>query len=289
MNSRIDWSSIVADPLHGARLALYVGGTMLIVIFIGRVILPHLPPSIQAVSSIVSTQPEFVAGGLAVQEAVDRWKGVPESVRWHKEFFLLLGAMILNFVVAPALLFRGLNARARRQHGPTPQGSTFRIIAPIVAGWTLILLMVPLAFVGPVTSYRAYRTMQQDHRVAGNRNALLMSLSLMGRKAQVLHIVPPEADGRGGSWKADGGSGPDITLADLSLPESMMARLPDAALLLRTVYLLEVPAKDSLVLWGIGPEINPRDSLFVNKNHERGKVQAHAVITPEKVRAEEDN
>ena len=291
MSSTTERRSFRNDPLHGGRIALYVAFVAVVAAACESPLFAGSLPWVRKLADVLLTPSYVVAGGFKVQEAINLWKGIVEERTFRLEFGYLLLYLILYFVVAPTLVVKGHMARARWHEQAGAKGPSWKIGLALVAGWSLILVTIPSALTGGYSSLRSYRHMELHHDVAANRDALIDAAALMARQAQVRYVLPHSAGGSGGSWLNKGDtSKPAISLVDLTRLDPGTSKImgipPGTA---SGSFQIEIPARDSLVIWGIGAESNDENSSFANRDGEKGKVQIHAGVTPRSIRMMEDN
>ncbi len=276
------------DPLHWVWLVGYVFAAMILGGILNDAL--YRSDSIKGIvlhfgrSPLVTPFPYVVAGGLKIADGLDRFSGNPIIQEWKSEHLFLLLSILVSYVLAVPSFIWAIKERQHWRENHARGKFPIRIAFAIGIGGAFVVPMLLISAVGPVMSSSVRSKMQEAQTVYANRDAVMYELNLMALKAQGSYFVSLGEGGYGGKWMNIQRKGsPTVTLEELQVQEPDLNRVYAELYPQRpSKFVLEVYSEDSLAIWGIGAETS-EGSLFVNKDGQQGKNQAHAVVTPKKV------
>lgn len=288
MKFKIDWQRIKSDPLH----ILWVTGYVLI----GWVVLGLLNAGLTRITGSASPHitlipvPQIVSGGMRIAEGLERFSGHPIVHIWRVEHTFLIASIILGYVVALPIFLWALRERSRWTQGERANRFPLRIALGFGFSGPFVAFSVFLALAGSILSSSVYLSLGRAQTTQANLDALINDANFVVMKAQSFYFVSTKDGGGGGRWKnIDRQDGSEITIKDIELPESPIARIYGSSFpMKRSEFTLEVYSKDSLAIWGTRNE-RGSDVNFANKNGQLGKVEIHATVTPRNFRLSIDN
>lgn len=289
MKFKIDWQRITSDPLH----ILWITGYAIVFGFVFSLLnaaLSRLLAEGRILNLIVLPVPFVSAGGLLIQEGLERFSGHPISHTWRIEHTFLLLSIIFSYVIVFPLVLWGLRERAQWRQSPRSGKFPYSIALSLGAGGFFLSSIVLLSVVGPLISFQVHRSMRNAQAVEANRDALISDLGLTALKAQSFYFASTDDGGGGKRWlNIKGRSKPSLTIEEIWLSEPVLARIYGSAFPQRSSsFVLKVFKEDSLAIWGIGTEKGD-DENFTNKNGEKGKLQVYGVVSPTKMVVQMDN
>lgn len=269
------------DRLHWVWMVCYVG----VALILGGILNLALYPSDLLGRSVAITPfPYIFAGGLRIADGLDRFSGNQIIREWKSEHLFLLLSILVSYILAVPSFIWALKERQQRRENQPGRKFPIRIVLAFAIGGAFVVPMLLISVIGPVASSSVRATMQKAQTLVVNRDAVMYELNMMALKAQSSYFVPLGEGGCGGRWMNIQRKGaPTVTLEELQVQEPDLNRVYAELFPQRpSKFVLEVYSEDSLAIWGIGAE-TWEGSLFVNKDGQQGKTQAHAVVTPRKV------
>jgi uncharacterized membrane protein (DUF485 family) len=233
--------------------------------------------------------PYIVAGGIRIQEGLDRFSGVPPSVGLRIEHIVLLVSLIVMYIILPPLIQWTLERR--RQWRQQPEKKKFPVTLALMVGITglfvLTLLLSPIFY---SISTGVFKSLQESQNVQSNRDALIHDLNVLALKAQSFYYVETSFGGGGKRWMdIERKDNSTFTLNEiiLNVPnlQSVIGELFPQKL---SQFSLDVIRRDSLIIWGIGTERGD-DEEYTNRDGSKGRHQAHVIVTPKRTTLRFDN
>jgi len=287
MKLRIDLRPVVADPLHGARIGLYILLLAAGILQLQRFLLQGAGwgRSIDGASPwIALAQPPLLAGGIEVQEGIQHFNGKSGRGVWTGQTTSVLVSVVATYVLGPALFVWGLRARARRRQNPLREAGATTIAAALTLGGLSLVSIIPAPMYA-VMSSRAHSTMVHDCQVSAMQDEMSEDLFQMARRAQVIYFLPGGMGGGNQSWLAHDRSGKpviDISRILLAAPSADV----DAVLSCSrncSKYSLRVERADSLTIKGVteGSDVQGTDGDAESVH--AAKVQMCIGVTPDRV------
>ncbi len=255
MKFRIDLQRAVKDPLHGIWIACYIGAAM---IALGAVqeSFVHVAgwgdPAIPIAHAVLPAQPAVLAGGIEVAEGILQFSGHTARGVWSGYVTTTLMAMLISYMVGPALLVWGIRARARHRQQIAVRGGVPAIAAALALGGSTLAAVVPAPLYALV-SHRTYTMLERDHRHSEALDDLSVELYVMARNAQVEYHRSGEPRGGGHTWltPVHGRKGP-LRMCDLLGPGRGPQCTESAHVTIgRQMFSLRIERADSLTLHGL--------------------------------------
>jgi hypothetical protein len=221
MRSRIDLRPVLTDPLHPVRIVLYIVCAAVLLDPVQSLLLQaagweRSPGPVFTV--FPPAQPAILAAGIEVQEGILQFNGHSARGLWTGQVTTAPVAIILSYLIGPALLVWGFRARARyRQDLPVKGGATTIALALALGGFSLCTVLP--APVYALIGARTKAVMMRDNRSSDVVDMMSVDLYMMARKAQVLYFLSGDSRDRMPSWLSLDGSGrPGIGIAGLITP-----------------------------------------------------------------------
>ncbi len=257
MKKRIDLRPFLTDPLHGARILLYIVLVIAVAVPVQHAIMVRSSAGwwYATVNTILPPlHPPLVAAGEEVLDAVHRYQGIGDHGVWRAGVTSALTSLILGYLVGPSLFVWGLRARMRaRQLSAGPLRTTVIALA-LAFGGASVVALVP-------TALMAYE-FQRSHDAlvdASTRSEACSRMSdelfTMANRAQVAYFVPEGSGQSAGSWVSNDGSGRPLLSITRLIPPGTKAVMADArhAVVGNVSFELVIEGPDSLTIRGIDP------------------------------------
>ena len=258
MKMRIDLRPFVNDPLHWARLVVYV----VLVTWGASVVRDHLfttPPygkwlTLRNHVLLLAAPPPVLAAGIGVEEVMAEFTGHSTRGVWRESVSAVMISLVGAYLVGPALLVWGLRARTRFRTAELKLPRAWMIVGAITLGGTSVAFLMPALF-DAYMSQKLHERMVEDNVSADMNMRLSSELTLMAYKAQVAYFVAGEPWDLPASWQlSDGSRRPALSIVQLLEP-GVDALVPDSrhAVIDGRVYEVTVVRADSLTITGLLP------------------------------------
>jgi hypothetical protein len=255
MRSRIDLRPVLTDPLHPVRILLYIICALVLLEPVQSLIIRKAgwAGSYRPLFTVFPpTQPADVAGGIEVLDGVLQFNG--QSVRgvWTGPVTMALGAIVVLYLIGPALLVWGIRARARYRQSIPVRGGATAIAFALALGGVSLLTVLPTP-VYAIIGARTKTIMMRDSRSSDNLDLMSVDLYMMARKAQVRYFLSGNPRDAKHSWCSPHGSGKaGISIADL-VTADRKAFSGDSVYVSPngTRFSLHVEHPDSLTIYGV--------------------------------------
>lgn len=287
MKFKIDFRPVLADPLHGVRIVLYV--LFLVVVFfpLQKVLLHKVGwgHSFEGATSLFYlAQPAILAGGIEVQEGIHSFGGNSNRGVWSGQITSVLVSIISAYILGPALLAWGLRARFRRRRNLSGNAGVTWIAIALTLGSLSLVSIVP-APVYAIIGSETFKMMANDCVRSERQDYMSDELFMMARKAQVMYFLPCEMGGGNQSWMARDGSGnPVIDISGVLPPaqagEDDRGQSPSGS---GGRYSLHVERADSLTIRGVLAEAGVEGSGVEGSSDQSARVEMCVGVTPDRV------
>lgn len=257
MKVRIDFRPVLKDHVHPVRIALYIIVAVVILLPLQEKFLLGAGWGNRAApvyNELPPAYPAVLAGGIEIAEGRLQFVGASARGVWSGQVSTALVALLIAYVIGPAVLVWGLRARSRyRRHIAVRGGATSIALALAFGGSLLATVLAEPVYA--IVGTRQLAMLSRDDRFAENFEALETDLYAMARRAQVKYFRSGKTRGHGHSWLSGDGSGrPAIHIADLLDPAT--ARVPVDSVTVRlgnTPFSLHVERADSITIRGVLP------------------------------------
>ena len=286
MKLKTDFRPILADPLHGVRIVLYI-------VVLAAVFVPLQKELLRAAgwgrsfdggNPVFSlAQPAILAGGIEVQEGIHHFNGKSGRGVWSGQTTSVLIALVLTYILGPALFAWGLHARAQWRRNPLGNAGVTRIALALSFGGMSLVSIIPAPMYA-VISNTTYGTMVHDCRVSAVQDKISEDLFQMARRAQVIYFLPGKMGGGNQSWLAPDRSGnPVIDISRIVLPTQSAECDSLCGSGCETVYSLSIERADSLTIRGVRTETDVQPADSVARAEHTGKIEMCVGVTPDRV------
>lgn len=254
MKFRIDLRSALKDPLHGIWIGCYIGAVMIAFGPVQDSLMRFAgwgDPAAALAHAIPPAQPAAMAGGIEVDEGILQFTDHTARGIWSGRVTATLAAILISYVIGPALLVWGIRARARYRQRITVRGGVPVIAAALALGGMTFAALVPSPLLA-LSGQRTHAMLVRDFRYGETLDDLNVELYVLARNAQVRYHRSGDPRGGGHSWLEAGHAGPgSLHVADL-LDPACRAQVTDSdrVMIGPQVFSLHVERADSLTLRG---------------------------------------
>lgn len=257
MKTRIEIRDAWNDPLHPLRIALYVVIAIAIVVPLQErfLILAGWGNKASPVfDQLPAAYPAMLAGGIEFAEGRRESLGASTRGVWSPQVSTALVALLVAYVIGPAMLVWGLMARGRYRRHVAVRGGATSIAFALAFGGALVVTLLPEP-VYAIVGTRRIASLSRDQRFIEKCEGLESELYAMARKAQVRYYRSGGARGVGHSWLAGGRPGaPAVRIADLiEHPDVQLSADTMTMHIGPMTFTLSIDRADSLTIRGTVP------------------------------------
>lgn len=257
MKTRIDLRAAWKDPLHPIRIALYVMLGIAILIPLQERLLRMAGWGNKAAPVYYELPPAYpavLAGGIEMAEGRLHSLGASTRGVWSGQVSTALVALLVAYVVGPAVLAWGFRARSRYRQCIPVRGGATSIALAMAFGGALVAAILPEP-VYAIVGTRQLAMLSRDDRFTERCEGLETELYAMARRAQIRYFRSGTIRGQGHSWLTGDRSGtPAIHIGDLlDAPAGQVPADTMTICVANRTFSLNVECADSLTIRGTVP------------------------------------